>query len=338
MTSNPNFFVELSSLYPAGSATSSPPSSSENKPAPAVAIVLGFYDGNAYLHQQISSILNQSHRNLQIFIADDGSPAKIDPDRLNLSAADISKIHIGERTANVGFTRNFLEALAAIDDPFDYYAFSDQDDIWHDDKIARALSVLQQYPDKAALYCARTAISDEAGVANLGTSPLFSKPPSFANALVQSIGGGNTMVFNKAARDLIVAASAGHQVVSHDWWCYQIVSGAGGIVYYDPEPCLKYRQHGGNLVGSNNGMAARFIRLFGLINGAFREWNDTNMAALSDNRALLTAENQKKLDDFIEARQNNLIKRLGLCRRNGIYRQTFLGNLGLWLGLLIKKV
>ena len=31
-------------------------------------------------------------------------------------------------------------------------------------------------------------------------APLFRKPPIFENALVQSIAGGNTMVFNQAAR------------------------------------------------------------------------------------------------------------------------------------------
>jgi hypothetical protein len=40
------------------------------------------------------------------------------------------------------------------------------------------------------------------------------------------------------------------QVASHDWWVYQLVKGAGGNVYYDPEPTILYRQHAGCLVGS----------------------------------------------------------------------------------------
>jgi hypothetical protein len=52
------------------------------------------------------------------------------------------------------------------------------------------------------VYCSRTILVDVNGN-QIGCSPLFTKKPSFANALVQSIAGGNTMVFNKKARDLI---------------------------------------------------------------------------------------------------------------------------------------
>ena len=46
-------------------------------------------------------------------------------------------------------------------------------------------------------------------------------------------------------------------VVAHDWWAYQLVSGAGGTVIYDPEPLVAYRQHSGNLIGGNLGLRAK---------------------------------------------------------------------------------
>jgi hypothetical protein len=70
---------------------------------------------------------------------------------------------------------------------------------------------------------------DARGV-SIGLSPLFEKPPSFANAIVQNIGGGNTMVFNEAARQLIAQTVKDAQVVSHDWWAYLLVSACGGAV------------------------------------------------------------------------------------------------------------
>ena len=85
-----------------------------------------------------------------------------------------------------------------------------------------------------------------------GLSPLFTRPPAFQNALVQSLGGGNTMVFNRAAKKILQEAAA-IDVVLHDWWVYQLVSAAGGMVHYDPRPMLKYRQHSDNLIGSNLG-------------------------------------------------------------------------------------
>ena len=60
------------------------------------------------------------------------------------------------------------------------------------------------------------------------------------------------MLFNAAAKGLFEAAP-GLEVVAHDWWAYQLVSGAGGAVVYDPEPMVGYRQHGRNLIGGNQG-------------------------------------------------------------------------------------
>jgi glycosyltransferase involved in cell wall biosynthesis len=304
-----------------------------------VAVILGYYNGQTWLAEQLRSIMNQTHQAFHVFISDDGSHTRLDPAALELDQAATAKISLGFRPKTLGFSNNFLNSLACIKETFEYFAFSDQDDVWHDNKLERAIRNLSKVPSNVpALYCTRTVIVDESCKKILGTSPLFPKPPSFANALVQSIGGGNTMVFNKAARDLIVRASANVDVVSHDWWCYQIVSGAGGHVIYDPEPSLFYRQHGNNLVGSNNSWRARLVRIGGLFQGRFRRWNDINLDALSKNKALLTEENRVTLAGFIAARDASFFRRLTLLRRAGIYRQTVFGNMGLVMGVLIKKV
>ncbi len=305
-----------------------------------VAVILGYYNGTNYLQEQIRSILDQSHKNLEIYIADDCSQSEVDFAGFRLSPQEAQRIHLGVRSMNVGFTNNFLNALSSVDKGFEYFAFSDQDDVWNNDKISNALSVLAQYPtNKPALYCARTAITDANCQADLGSSPNFPKPPSFANALVQNICGGHTMVFNKAAYDLIVKSTKNTDVIFHDWWCYQIVSGAGGCIHYDPNPCLKYRQHSDNLFGYRGNWTALFVRIKSVLKGEFRICNDINLSALSKNLALITPANQRCLNDFIKARQEtNIIKRLILFKRSGIYRQTLLGNLGLLLGIFINKV
>ena len=304
-----------------------------------VAIVLGYYEGEQHVAEQLLSIFSQTHSALHIFLFDDDSTEKFNVDDLALSRDNLDRLTVGVRPKNIGFVRNFLNALASIDQDFDFFAFSDQDDIWHADKLERALEALSKISsDRPALYCGRTEIIDNDGKNTFKFSPLFTKTPSFANALVQNIGGGNTMVFNKAARDLIVSPSLPERVVSHDWWCYQIVTGAGGHVIYDPEPSLKYRQHPNNLVGENTSLRARFLRVCNLLRGRLVEWNEINFVALSQRRATLTEQNQNILKDVMEARQSRLSKRLALFKRSGIYRQTLLGNLGLLLGVLLNKV
>jgi hypothetical protein len=187
------------------------------------------------------------------------------------------------------------------------------------------------------LYCSRTRLIDEAD-REIGLSPLFSRPPGFANALVQNIGGGNTMLFNQAARLLLQKAGSRVDVVTHDWWAYLLVTGCGGTVFYDRSPMVRYRQHGVNLVGANTGWPARLVRMRLLAEGRFKEYNARNLRALQGVNRMLTPENQGMLADWAESRKQSLLPRLLGFKRVGIYRQTLWGNLGLLAAALFRKM
>ncbi|HEX2530956.1 MAG TPA: glycosyltransferase family 2 protein, partial [Burkholderiaceae bacterium] len=116
------------------------------------------------------------------------------------------------------------------------------------------------------------------------------------------------------------------------------VSGCGGQIFYDPYPSLRYRQHGGNLIGSNANVFARLARIRMLFEGRFRGWNDRNIQALKNLRPNLTPANRQILDTFITARNRSLLARLIGIRRSGVYRQTTLGNLGLLTATLFNKI
>ncbi len=305
---------------------------------PKVAILLATYQGQQYLAAQLDSYAAQTHPHWQVWASDDGSQdetcailqayqAKWGNDRLSIRTGPAQ-----------GFAANFLSLTCNAGIEADYYAYSDQDDIWKADKLERALSLLQTVPsDTPALYCSRTSLIDTNNRV-IGFSPLFTKPPCFANALMQNVGGGNTMVFNSAARALLCEAGENVDVVTHDWWAYLVVSGCGGQVFYDAHPSLLYRQHGENLVGMNSSWSARFVRIRMLWQGQFRRWNDRHLQALQCLRPKLTADNHKTLDRFTLARNQRLIPRLIGLRRSGIYRQTLLGNLGLIAAALFKKI
>jgi hypothetical protein len=244
-------------------------------------------------------------------------------------------VHSGPKT---GFATNFLLLTCNASIKADYYAYADQDDIWEKDKIARALQWLESIPtDIPALYCSRTRLIDKCGT-EIGLSPLFTKPPSFTNALVQNIGGGNTMVFNSAARALLQEAGEKLPVVSHDWWAYLLITACGGKVFYDTHPTVCYRQHEKNMVGMNSSWPARLKRIKMLWQGRFHDWNDGNINSLESMLHRLTPENQKILKLFSIARKSSLLRRIMLLKRSGIYRQTLLGNLGLVAAAILGKL
>lgn len=305
---------------------------------PKFAILLATCNGEPYLAEQLDSIAAQSFPNWQVRASDDGST----DGTLGLLEAYQRKWGSGLLSLQAGpakgFAANFLSMVCADGFSADYYAYCDQDDIWEADKLQRALEWLQTVPaDVPALYCSRTRLVDVNNRA-IGYSPLFKKAPCFENALVQNVGGGNTMVFNHAARSLLCTAGDHVNVVSHDWWTYLVVAGCGGVVHYDAVPSLRYRQHGDNLIGMNSTWRARLRRMRLLWQGRFRVWNDLNIRALDSLPGKLAPQSRRSLSRFLDARNCSLPSRLARFRKSGIYRQTLLGNLGLVAAAILNKI
>lgn len=304
---------------------------------PKVAILLGTFCGQQYLAEQLRSFESQTHSNWEVWTSDDGSTddtlAILERFRGAWPAGRLS-IHAGPAK---GFVSNFLALTCNAKIQADYYAYSDQDDIWELDKLERALRWLEGVPANVpALYCARTRLIDSNN-REIGLSPSFGNP-RFANALVQSIAGGNTMVFNNAARSLLMRAGAQLPVVFHDWWVYLAVTGCGGEVFYDPVPTLRYRQHGANVIGVNSSWGARLQRLRKFLQGQHRKWYEDNIAALRKLEDQLTPENRKILSHFAKARKKGLISRLIHLSHSGVRRQTWLGNIALFAAVFFKKL
>ncbi|WP_256573351.1 MULTISPECIES: glycosyltransferase family 2 protein [unclassified Pseudomonas] len=303
-----------------------------------MAVLLCTFNGGRFLRDQLESIAAQTHSNWVIYASDDGSTDETveilqqyqqmwGEDRLVLSQGPQS-----------GFTKNFLAVLGRACGQHAYYAFCDQDDYWHPAKLQKALNWLEQQPvQQPSLYCGRTRIINVTGKA-LGFSPLFNKRPSFENALMQSLAGGNTMMINQAACSLLRETPADTPLVCHDWWAYLLVTGCGGNVYYDPMPTLDYRQHNQNVIGANTTFKDRLDRVDHMLKGSLSEWNTTNISALNTVLSRLTPSNAVTLKRLERARNAPLVTRVKLMVSSRFYRQTFLGNLGLALAVLVKRI
>ena len=303
---------------------------------PEVAVLLCSYNGGQFLAQQLDSIAQQKGVALSVHVSDDGSQDQtqsiLKAFRERWGQTRLSVVQGPER----GHVDNFFSLIFANIEGA-YFAFSDQDDIWDADKLSRAVKALSSLPeDRPALYCSRSLLIDEYG-ATIGFSPLFGKPPGFANALIQNIGGGNTMVMNRKARNLLCAVGP-VDIVAHDWWTYILVTGSGGAVVYDQRPSLSYRQHKDNVIGSSTAWSDRFKRFFLALRGRNRLWNTQHIIALQQNRSYLTVENQRILDDFSAARDRPLPRRPLSLWRSGVYAQSTWGNLGLIAAVLLKKL
>jgi len=305
--------------------------------AARVAILMCTKNGAAFIDDQLKSITEQTHENWILIVSDDGSDDGTVAKLEEFAGAYPQKITIRKGPQH-GVCANFLSLANDPSICADYYAFSDQDDVWHSKKLERALRWLLTIPaDVPGLYCGRVELMafDER---SCGFSPRFARPPGFQNALVQSLAGGNTMVFNRPAKKMLEEAAT-LDVVLHDWWIYQLVSAAGGLIYYDPMPMLKYRQHAHNVIGSKTDWRARLFRLHPAFSGRFRDWNSKNIAVLRKLPAhLITPRSRATLELFIKARNGPLLQRLYFLKQSGVYRQSLLDNWRLFAGAMLKKL
>ena len=216
-----------------------------------VAILLSTYNGERYLREQIDSILNQKNVDVDLYVRDDGSHDRTI--ELLKDYAEANTRIYAQYGKNVGVANSFMELLYRAPAKYDYYAFSDQDDIWEADKIQEAIKQLKA--TGAALYGSNQACVDKNGKSlNMRystTEKIHLDPISILN---ENMIAGCTMVFPNwfwriLSDENTRPSEALLRVRIHDVWTAEVAAVCGTITY-DPRSFIKYRQHENNVVGA----------------------------------------------------------------------------------------
>ena len=228
----------------------------KNRP-PVLCVIMSTYNGAKYVEEQLDSIIGQDvDASVTIYIRDDGSTDNT-VDVLRKYAAGHSKEDIViDRAANKGAAGSFLTAMRECPDA-DIYAFSDQDDVWDEDKLRIAVDKISEYPEDvpALYYCGQRLVDQDL---NLISDHTLNEKRSLKTRFLLSDFAGCTGVFNKALLDEVNKYEPGY-VLMHDTWILKICLGLGGNVYIDSTSHLDYRQHKGNTLGLGRSIPA-YIR------------------------------------------------------------------------------
>lgn len=305
---------------------------------PEITIAMATRQGERYLAEQLDSLARQSVMNWRLIVSDDAST-----DGTRQIVEQFADAH-PERPVHLisgpeaGATANFLHLTMQIT-PGSWFAFCDQDDVWQPDKLALAAQFLREQSGPA-VYAARTTICDE-NLNILTPAPAYSRPLTFRNALIQACMPGNTIVGNAQALQILQQAAPHGRaagVISHDWWVYQVMSGAGATLMRDKAQVLLYRQHQKNVMGRNDTMRAQAARITMLTDGRFAGWLAGNLKALKPVSGLLTPENRQLLDRFAKALSSRGPTTLAEFLRMGLYRQTKAGTVALMAAALAGRL
>ena len=221
-----------------------------------ISVALCTHNGAPFLAAQLRSILTQTPAPAQLVISDDDSKdGTLEVARAATSEIGEVDVQWIENRPPLGVTKNFEGAIAAASS--ELIALSDQDDVWHQGKLERALRVFDA--DRSALYLFTDARLIDAEGAPLGLSLFESLGVSDAELgaieagdalpvlLRRNIATGATVVFRRELLDLALPFP---ESWVHDEWLAMVAALHGGLRVLR-EQTIDYRQHGSNEIGVN---------------------------------------------------------------------------------------
>ncbi len=230
---------------------------------PLISVIMGVYNGEAYLAEQINSVLAQTHANLEIVVFDDGSRDGSVALAESFTARD-RRVRVVRNAGNKGLVTNFLEGLGAAAGEF--VAFSDQDDVWRPDKLETLLRVIN-VDSRNMLAFSDMEVCDESmrPIARSFWKAAGIRPKAgrlAERSVLRNLAPGCSMLFRRETKEAVwelvrrvdfkVLNAAGildNTPFMHDHLAF-VAATALGRIAYTPEPLLRYRQHGANNIGA----------------------------------------------------------------------------------------
>ena len=293
-------------------------------------------NGEKYIAEQIDSILAQKDVKIELFIRNNGST---DSTKEILQSYDnkYPNVH-AHHEKDIGWIEGFLTELEAASG-FEYYAFSDHDDVWMPEKLITAVKAIKQEEagrgkDTPIVWQCNCLVTDDK--LNVKRTTISHKRKRTIESMMLRINArGCVMVFNAKVRELV--KTHGHLVGGHDTAALLHTYAAKGSALFDPQALIYYRQRGDNLAATPKtwvDMPRAELRNMIVFKGFGVEAANAVMKAYGDE--LDTA--MKKNLMLVVKHKDSFLARLKIILSptfsTGIMRATILGKIRAFLGWL----
>ena len=234
-----------------------------------VTVLLCTYNGEDYVREQIQSILDQDYRDFEILVSDDGSRDRTLDIVRDLMAEHPEKIKLIEQNpANGSAEKHFLKLITEkMYGEAQYIMLSDQDDVWHSDKMRKTVMEMQALEaiygaDKPMLvHCDSEVVDQQLNAISSSYVAYQKMTPErkhLNQLLVQNNVVGGALMMNRALAGFVEKVP--EHCVMHDQWI-ALVAAAFGEIRFIPESLYMYRQHGNNVLGAEKG--SRIMEILG---------------------------------------------------------------------------
>jgi glycosyltransferase involved in cell wall biosynthesis len=217
------------------------------KSQPLISIGLCTYNGEAFLQEQLESLVNQTYRPIEIRIRDDQS-TDLTGEIIREFQHAYSFIHFIQNPVRLGFQKNFESVFQDCEGEF--IAPCDQDDAWKSDKLEKLVQTISVHQ---MVYHDSELIDESGKLLGYRISDKFQlgewtqqTPFLFFNCI-----SGHSMLFRKSLLDTALPIP---EAGFYDHWLAWVAL-ENGTIGYCPEALVKYRQHSSNqtdLVGKTH--------------------------------------------------------------------------------------
>jgi rhamnosyltransferase len=226
-----------------------------------ILILLSSYNGDKFIREQLDSIFAQQDVSVHLLVRDDGSKDNTVNILREYKARHSNMTILAD--SNIGCAASFFTlinyAVDVVCEPFDYYAFCDQDDQWFPCKLKRAAEQLDAVTATYKLYfCSANCVDKDGNYIKEGH---WAFCDDYTTSVFRNPALGCTMVFNKPLLQ-VCSRGKGQQFQLHDAWMWRCANFFDAIIIADREPNINYRQHGNNVTCSNKSLLKRYISAF----------------------------------------------------------------------------
>jgi glycosyltransferase involved in cell wall biosynthesis len=222
-----------------------------------ISVAMCTYNGEAHLREQLESIAAQSLLPDEVVICDDRS-TDATPEIVKAFAAGATfSVRFVQNDRNLGFIKNFEKAIGLC--RADLIALSDQDDIWHPEKLAHLSALLIADPALGGVFSNAVLVDDESRQTGLRLWDKVHFSPRRSNMidtlLRHDVITGATLMFRADLRDRLLPVESPW---IHDAWFAWMIALYAQLSFVD-EPLIQYRIHASQQVGV--GPPSRMARL-----------------------------------------------------------------------------
>lgn len=301
-----------------------------------ILVLMSSYNGEKYIEGQIISILNQTISEcITLRIRDDGSSDKTVAIIKKIAQRYPDKIELIEGK-NLGYNASFFNLINEAKG-FDYYAISDQDDIWLPSKLEVAVKYLKKIPDDTPLLYASTSFLVHDDMVPYGQTRRKVRQFSIFNTIIQNICPGHTQVFNNALLRVIKDPNLDvGRIYVYDSWITNYAM-LYGMIIFNNSSYTYYRQHEHNNLGSEFGIIGHMTTLLKRMNSGdghkYRRQIEYFVERCKEDITRIGA--YEELLCFINTDKYHFS--LKFILRSKLYRQSKLESFLFKLGVLIGK-